>query len=405
MAFPFFPERSAMAGVLEGIRVLDFGRYIAGPFCATLLGDLGAEVIRIERLHGSEDRYVAALGKTGEGGGFLQMGRNKLGLTLNPMKPEAREVLRRLVATADVVVANLPTPTLKEMGIDYESLKAIQPGIILTHVSAFGSDGPYSGRVGFDVLGQAMSGGMFLCGTPELPVRTQVPYVDFGTALTAAFGTLAALIERQKSGQGQIVEASLFTTGITFNNNLIMEQEVLGLGRKAQGNRAFHHAPSDAFRCKDGWIVTMVVGNPIFERWAKLMGEPEWLQDARFKGDTGRGAHGHVISERMARWCAERTTAEALDALEAARVPAGPVMSPAQVFADPHVRARQLFKMMEYPGVPKAAPVADTPVRLSRTPGGIRRRSPTLGEHTDAILEELGFSAGEIAALRKARAV
>ena len=394
-----------MAGVLEGIRVLDFGRYIAGPFCATMLGDMGAEVIRIERLQGSEDRYVAGLGKTGEGGGFLQMGRNKLGMTLNPMKPESREVLRRLVATADVVVANLPKPTLKEMGIDYDTLKAIKPDIILTHVSAFGNDGPYSERVGFDVLGQAMSGGMYLCGTPEAPARTHVPYVDYGTALMAAFGTMAALMERLKSGRGQVVEASLFSTGIAFNNSLLMEQAVLGPNRVAQGNRAFHHAPSDAFRCKDGWIVTMVVGNPLFERWAKLMGEPEWLQDVRFKGDTERGAHGKLISERMARWCAERSTQEALDALEDARVPAGPVMSPAQVLADPHVQARQLFKMIEYPGVPKPAPVADTPVRLSRTPGGIRRRSPTLGEHTDAILQELGFSTEEISGLRKARAV
>src|SRR5262249_29350198 len=163
-----------MAGVLEGIRVLDFGRYIAGPFCATMLADMGAEVIRIEKLDGSEDRYVASVGQGGTGGGFLQMARNKLGITLNPMKPEAKEVLRRLVATADVVVANLPKPTLKEMGIDYDTLKAIKPDIILTHVSAFGNDGPYSERVGFDVLGQAMSGGMYLCGEGDTPTRTQV---------------------------------------------------------------------------------------------------------------------------------------------------------------------------------------------------------------------------------------
>jgi crotonobetainyl-CoA:carnitine CoA-transferase CaiB-like acyl-CoA transferase len=394
-----------MAGVLEGIRVLDFGRYIAGPFCATMLGDMGAEVIRIEKLDGSEDRYTAPVGKSGEGGGFLQMGRNKLGFTLNPMKPEAKEVLRRLVKTADVVVANLPKPTLKDMGIDYESLKAIKPDIILTHVSAFGNDGPYSERVGFDVLGQAMSGGMYLCGDGTVPVRTQVPYVDFGTAMMAAFGTLAALMERQKSGQGQVVEASLFTTGITFNNSILVEQAVLNKNRVAQGNRSFHYAPSDAFRCKDGWLVTMVVGNPIYERWARLMGEPQWLTDPRFKTDAGRGDHGQIISERMQRWCAERSLAQALDELEKARVPAGPVLAPAQVLTDPHVHARQLFKMIEYPGVPKPAPVADTPVRLSRTPGGVRRRAPTLGEHTDAILKDLGFNEDEIAALRKARAV
>jgi crotonobetainyl-CoA:carnitine CoA-transferase CaiB-like acyl-CoA transferase len=394
-----------MTGVLEGMRVLDFGRYIAGPFCATLLADLGARVIRIEKLGGSEDRYVAPLADTGEGGTFMQMARNKLGMTLNPMKPEAREVVRRLVRGADVVVANLPLPTLKEMGIDYDTLRAIKPDIILTHVSAFGNDGPYSERVGFDVLGQAMSGGMYLCGEGDTPVRTHVPYVDFGTAMLAAYGTLAALLERQKTGQGQIVEASLFTTGLTLANNLVMEQAVRHLDRTRQGNRAFHHAPSDAYRTRDGWIVTMIVGNPIFERWAKLVGEPGWLGDPRFASDQARGDHGALISERMARWCAERTTAAALEALEAARVPAGPVLSPQAALDDPHTQARQIFKPVDYPGLPTPAPVADTPVKLSRTPGGIRTRPPLLGEHTDAILAELGFSPPEIAALHKARAV
>lgn len=394
-----------MPGVLDGIRVLDFGRYIAGPFCATMLADLGADVIRIEKLDGSEDRFTASLAEGGEGGTFLQMGRNKQGFTLNPMKQEAKEVLRRLVRTADVVVANLPLPTLTAMGIDYESLKAIKPDIILTHVSAFGNTGPYSERVGFDVLGQSMSGGMFLCGDGSAPTRTHVPYVDFGTAMMAAFGTMAALMERARTGRGQIVEASLFTTSITFNNNLLMEQAVLESNRKPQGNRAYHHAPNDAFRTQDGWIVTMVVGNPLFERWAKLMGEEHWLKDPRFSTDSLRGKHGELISERMGRWCAERTTERALAELEQARVPAGPVLSPAQVLADPHVAARQILKKIEYPGLPKPAPVADTPVKLSETPGGIRKRPPLLGEHTDAILQQLGFNADEIGALHKARAV
>jgi len=333
------------------------------------------------------------------------MGRNKLGFTLNPMKQEAKEVLRRLVRSADVVIANLPLPTLKDMGIDYDTLKAIKPDIILTHVSAFGNTGPYSERVGFDVLGQSMSGGMYLCGDGRAPTRTHVPYVDFGTAMMAAFGTMAALMERGRTGRGQIVEASLFTTSLTFNNNMLMEQAVLETNRTPQGNRAWHHAPNDCFRTKDGWLVTMVVGNPIFERWAKLMGEEAWLKDARFASDTLRGKQGALISERMARWCAERTNAQALDELERARVPAGPVLSPAEVLADPHVAARQIFKQIEYPGLPRPAPVADTPVKLSETPGGIRQRPPLLGEHTDAILKQLGFDAAEIGALHRARAV
>lgn len=394
-----------MSGVLEGIRVLDFGRYIAGPFCATMLGDMGAEVIRIERLAGSEDRFLVPLTESGDGGSFLQMGRNKLGLTLNPMKPEAREVLHRLVRSADVVVANLPGSTLKAMGIDYDSLKAIKADIILTHVSAFGSDGPYAERVGFDLLGQAMSGMMYLSGTEEQPVRSQVPFVDYSTALLAAFGTLAALMERQRSGQGQLVDASLFSSALTLNSYFLIEEGVLGLGRKPHGNRAFHHAPNDVFRTRDGHIISMVVGNPIFERWARLMGEDHWLSDARFADDQARGDHGELISARMAEWCAQRTTAQAVAELEAARVPAGPVYTPRDALEDEHAQARGLFKPVDYPGLPRPAPLADTPVRLSRTPGGIRSRPPTLGEHTDRILAELGFSAEEIAALRKARAV
>ena len=394
-----------MSGVLEGIRVLDFGRYIAGPFCATMLGDMGAEVIRIERVDGSEDRFVASVAEGGEGGGFLQIARNKLGMTLNPMKPEAREIVRRLVATADVVVANLPYSTLKAMGIDYDRLKNVKPDIILAHVSAFGNTGPYAERVGFDLLGQAMSGMMYLSGTPDEPVRSQVPYVDFSTALFAAFGTLAALIERQRSGRGQIVEASLLSSSLALNNSLLVEESVLQLDRRPHGNRGFHTAPNDVFKTRDGAIVTMVVGNPLFKRWATLMGEAHWLTDERFSSDQSRGRHGAEIGERMASWCAERTTEAAIGDLEEARIPAGPVYKPAQTLADPHVAARELFKYTDYPGLPRPAPLADTPVKLSETPGGIRGRPPTLGEHTERIMAELGFSAEEIAGLREARVI
>ena len=159
-----------MKQVLEGIRVLDFGRYIAGPFCASLLADLGAEVIRIEKVSGSEDRFLSPVSEQGDGALFMQVGRNKRGMTLNPMKPEGRNIVKKLVATADVVVANLPPDTLKTMGLDYDSLKTVKPDIILTMISAFGTGGPYSNRVGFDGLGQAMSGAMYMSGTAEQPL-------------------------------------------------------------------------------------------------------------------------------------------------------------------------------------------------------------------------------------------
>ena len=198
-----------MPGVLEGIRVLDFGRYIAGPFCGTMLGDLGAEVIRIEKLDGSEDRWVTPVVEGGEGAMFLQMGRNKLGLTLNPMKPAGREIVKKLIAVSDVVIANLPYETLQEMGIDYDTISAINPRIILATTSTFGSEGPYATRVGFDTIGQAMSGAMFLSGDGKVPTRMNAPFVDFGTALLNTVGVLAALIDRARSGKGQKVETAL----------------------------------------------------------------------------------------------------------------------------------------------------------------------------------------------------
>ena len=199
-----------MTKVLQGIRVLDFGRYIAGPFCGTLLGDMGAEVIRVEKVDGSEDRFLSPISDSGDGALFMQLARNKLGMTLNPMKPEGQEIVKKLVATADVVIANLPPDTLQRMGLDYDSLVAIKADIILTTVSAFGRGGPYANRVGFDGLGQAMSGAMYMSGTPDQPTKAYPPFIDFGTASLAAFGTMAALYERQQSGKGQMVEGSLF---------------------------------------------------------------------------------------------------------------------------------------------------------------------------------------------------
>lgn len=385
--------------------MLDFGRYIAGPYCATLLGDMGAEVIRIEKIDGSEDRFLSPVTAAGDGALFMQLARNKLGMTLNPMKPEGAGIVRKLVATADVVIANLPPDTLKAMNLDYDSLKAIKPDIILTMISAFGRGGPYSNRVGFDGLGQAMSGAMYMSGTPEQPVKAYPPFIDFGTASLSAFGTMAALFERQKTGQGQVVEGSLFNTALTMMNGTAVEQALIKRDRVATLNRSQTSAPADTFKTRDGWVLVQSVGGPLFERWANLMGETHWLEDPRFKDDISRGDNGELISARLATWCAERTTEEVLNAMEAARLPAGPVLSPQQVLDDPHVAAKGLFQATPYPGLDNPAPLMKTAVELSATPGEIRQRPPTLGEHTDQIMQELGYSAAEISALRAKRVI
>ncbi|RTL70334.1 MAG: CoA transferase [Hyphomicrobiales bacterium] len=397
-----------MPGVLEGIRVLDFGRYIAGPYCACMLAEHGAEVIRIEKRTASEDRVQAPIAPSGEGALFMQMNRNKLGMTLDPMKPEGQEIVRKLVATADVVVANLPPQTLEAMKLDYESLKAVKEDIILTTVTAYGRGGPYSDRVGFDGIGQAMSGAVYMTSEAdgERPFRAQVPWVDFGTALHCAFGTMAALMARKMTGRGQWVEGALLATAVTFGNALLIEQAVAKPDRVPTANRGQTSGPVDLFKCKDGvWILVQVIGDPLYKRWANLMGEDMWLCDPRFKTDILRGDNGAVISERMAAWCAERTSTEAIETLAKAAIPSGPVLKPQQTLDDPHINAMGFFQRTEYPGMATPAPLAKVPVRMSATPGSIRRRPPTLGEHTDMILGKLGYDKAAIAKLREKKII
>ena len=396
-----------MAGVLDGIRVLDFGRYIAGPFCAALLGDLGAEVIRIERLGGGEDRGLIPVGAGPEGGGamFLAMNRNKLGMTLDPAAPKGREITRKLVATADVVVANLPPAVLRSLALDLDSLREVKPDIILTTVTGFGAGGPLSNKHGFDGIGQAMSGAVYLSGTPELPTMTKVPWVDFGTAFLSAFGTLAALIERGKTGRGQKVEGALLRTAVAISNAMLIEQALTGVDRTAIGNRAFNAAPGDIYRTNDGWIVVTVIGQPMFRRWCRMIGEEHWLQDPRFGDDQSRADHGDGISARMIEWCAARNCAEALAELEKASIVAGEIYSPQQAIDDAHIRAAGLLAERSFPTLDATLPLAPTPIELSETPGTYRRPAPLIGEHTDEILKSLGYDAPEIAALHAEKVV
>ncbi|WP_353742825.1 CoA transferase [Pseudomonas fluorescens] len=390
-----------MSKVLEGIRVLDFGRYIAGPFCGALLADLGADVIRIDRVGGSEDRFVMPVTPGGDGALFLQVNRNKRSITLDIDSPEGKVIVRRLVLTADVVIANMPAQTLAKLGLDYESLRELKADIVLVAPSAFGGSDAMNERLGFDGVGQAMSGGVHVSGFAGQPMKAMVPVVDFATALACAMGVLAALYERKSSGLGQKVDASLLQTALNFSSGLLIEEALLGSNRQATGNRSPIAGPSDIFQVTDGWIIVQVIGTGMFKRWAHLIGAPELVDDPRLASDQSRGEHGQLLSARMAKWCEGRSQQQALSALEGAKIPAGPVHSPQEVLEDKEIADTGAFEWIDYPGLATPAPIVRAPMNLSRTPLEVNRRAPTVGEHTEQILYEVGYNAVQLDRLRE----
>jgi formyl-CoA transferase len=391
--------------LLEGIRVLDFGRYIAGPYCAALLGDLGADVIRIERVDGGEDRCMPPLTDSGEGGLYLQMNRNKRCLTLDLASDDGRRIVRQLVDGADVVVANLPPSTLRQLGLDYATLCALNPRIVLATVTAYGPGGPLSGQHGFDAIGQAMSGTMFMSGLPDAPVRTSAPYVDVSTAQALAMGTLAALWARERSGKGQRVEGSLLRTSLVHSNAVLIEQALSAPNRVPQGNRGYLSAPADLFRCQDGWIVAQTIGPSMFSRWCTLVERRELADDPRFATDLRRGNHSIEISAVMQDWCATRSRDTVLDALAQAKIPAAAVLSPQQTLDDAHIREAGLLPQRPFADTDLHYPLAPHPVELSVDAAVFNRPAPRLGQHTDEILGALGYDAAAIDALRARKVV
>lgn len=394
-----------MTGILDGIKVLDFGRYIAGPFCAAMLADLGAEVIRIEPPTGADDRYLIPVTDDGEGALFLQSNRGKKSLTLDTTTDAGRALQDKLIATADVVIVNMPPIALEKMGLDYETLKAIRPDIILTVATAWGLTGPKRNANGFDGTGQAISGAIWLSGEADQPYRAATSYVDYSTAISCAYGTLAAIIRKMRSGEGSLVQTSLVGTALTMTTPMLMEAATGVRDRVPTGNRSPIAGPSDLFAALDGWVLTQVIGQPMFRRWARLMERPELIEDPRFASDILRGDNGVELSRIMSEWCGTRGVQDCLDALQAARIPATQLLRPQQVLAPEHGLAEGFLNWMDHPASATPLPVARPLAAITGMDPGEIRPAPRLGADTRSVLQGLGLPDDEISRLRESRVV
>ena len=393
-----------MTAPLDGVRVLDFGKHIAGPWCAALLADLGADVVRVERPGGGDDRYVSPVADDGSGAGYLVCNRGKRAITLRAQDPAARPVVEALIRWADVVVANLPQATRAAMGIDWPDVQRLNPRAVLATATCFGEGGPYSGRLGFDGVVQAMSGAVALSGEPGHPTKCYAPYVDFGTATYLAFGVMTALLVRERTGQGQHVEGSLLNTGLVMTNRDTVERQVLGIDRQPTGNRGQIAAPYDVFATNDGHVFCSVIGNGQFARWCRMVGRDDLAAAPHLSSDAARAEHVDELNSIMQEWCDERSTSDVIAELGSLGLAAGPVYRPQDVLDDPHIRAIGQLVELDYPGTSAAPPIADFPLTMKGAPGA-RRRAPTMGEHTDEVLTELGLGPDDIARLRAARVV
>jgi len=387
-------------GPLAGVKVLELAQIMAGPTCGLMLADLGADVIKVERVPGGDDtRRMNRPSVNGESAAFMAMNRNKRGIALNLKLPAAREALKRMVAKADVLTENYRKGALAKLGLDFENLRKINPGLIYCSISGYGQTGPYSGKGGFDLIAQGAAGLMSITGEPgAAPAKVGSPVCDINAGLLGAIGVLAAYTHRLKTGEGQLVDTSLFEAGIqqTYWQSAIYF--ATGTSPGPLGSAHPLSAPYQAFRAADGWLTIGGANQPNWERLARALGAPEWIADARFADNTERMRNLEALVALMNERLKSRKVRDWLALLDAEGIPCGPINSIADMAADPHTRAREMVVELEHPRAGRTRALG-LPLKLSATPGKVSRPAPLLGEHTREVLGEFGFSAAEIDAL------
>jgi formyl-CoA transferase len=378
-------------------------RVRAGPTCVKQLADFGADVIKIESPPGVDANE--GMGGPRDGPDFQNLHRNKRAMTLNLKLPEGREVFTRLARTADVVVENYRPDVKFRLGIDYDSLKAINPRIILASISGFGQDGPYHARPGFDQIAQGMSGLMSVTGRPgEGPMRTGAAIADVSAGLYAALGILTALLEREVSGQGQWVQSSLLMSGIALLDFQAARYLMKGEVPPQVGNDHPTSMPTSAYTTADGHINVAAAGEGMWKRLCTTIGRPELLDRAEFEGQAKRAANRKALNAELNIAFAAKKSEEWILILNAASVPCGPIYRMDQVFADPQVQHLRAAAKIKHPKLGEFS-VVNQAVGLSRTPATMASATPETGQHTDEVLAEAGYSAADIARLRNHQAI
>ncbi len=394
-------------GPLAGLKVIELAHIMAGPVCGLMLADMGADVIKLEKHPGGDDsRRFLPPDIAGESAAFMMMNRNKRGIAVDLKSEDGKAVARRLLERADVVIENYRRGTMARLGLSYDSLAAANPGLIYCEISGFGRSGPYAERGGFDLIAQGMSGLMSVTGEGHgrPPVKVGAPVTDITAGILGAMGVAAAYAERLKTGRGQRVDTSLFEAGIVHTYWASAITFATGRPPGPMGSAHPLNAPYQAFRTADGWITVGAANQTNWLRLVEVLGVRELAEDPRFQENADRMANLPALIDALAPHFAARPAADWLARLEAAGVPAGPVLDIAEMHRDPQTLARDMVVSVEHSRLGPVQTIG-LPVKFSGTPGGVRRAAPLYGEHSREVLAEFGFAAAEIERLLAAGAV